>query len=76
MAITLPVNPSVSSASVGKDYLLKINTGTAASPVWTIIGGQRSADLSRSADSIDAWRSKLLHRPVVRYGETNCVETA
>ena len=53
MAITLPVNPSTSSASVGKDYLLYINTGTALSPVWTLIGGQRSADLSRSADSID-----------------------
>jgi len=53
MSITLPVNPSISSASVGKDFLLKINTGTAGSPVWTIVGGQRSADLSRSADSID-----------------------
>lgn len=53
MAITLPVNPSVSSASVGKDFLLKINTGTAVSPTWTIVGGQRSADLGRSADSID-----------------------
>ena len=53
MSITLPVNPSTSSASVGKDYLLYINTGTALSPVWTLIGGQRSADLSRSADSID-----------------------
>ena len=53
MSITLPVNPSTSSASVGKDYLLYINTGTAQSPVWTLIGGQRSADLSRNADSID-----------------------
>lgn len=53
MGITLPVNPSTSSASVGKDYLLDLNTGTAASPTWTLIGGQRSADLSREADSID-----------------------
>ena len=53
MAITLPVNPSASSAAVGKDFLLKINTGTAGSPTWTIVGGQRSADLGRSADSID-----------------------
>lgn len=53
MPITLPVNPSVSSACVGKDFLLKINTNTAASPTWTIVGGQRSADLGRSADSID-----------------------
>ena len=53
MAITLPVNPSTSSASVGKDYLLYINTGSAQAPTWTLIGGQRSADLSRNADSID-----------------------
>lgn len=53
MAITLPVNPSASSASVGKDFFLYINTGTAAAPIWTIVGGQRSADLNRTADSID-----------------------
>lgn len=53
MSITLPVNPSASSASVGKDFLVKINTNTAANPTWTLIGGQRSADLSRTADSID-----------------------
>jgi TP901-1 family phage major tail protein len=53
MPITLPANPSVSSASVGKDFLLKINTGTVEVPVWTLIGGQRSASLSRSADEID-----------------------
>lgn len=50
---TLPNNPSVQSATVGKDYLLKINTGTTETPVWTMIGAQRSADLSRSADTID-----------------------
>ena len=55
MSITLPTNPSVSSASVGKDFifLLKINTGTAAVPVWTTIGGQRGASLKRTADEID-----------------------
>jgi TP901-1 family phage major tail protein len=53
MTLTLPENPSVSSASVGKDFLLKINTGTAGTPTWTLIGGQRSASLSRSADEID-----------------------
>lgn len=52
-AITLPTNPSVSSATVGKDYLLYINTGTVADPVWTLIGGQKSSDLNRTADSID-----------------------
>ena len=51
--VTLPANPSVSSATVGKDYLLYVNTGTVASPTWTLIGGQKSSDLNRSADSID-----------------------
>ena len=54
MSVTLPENPNAQSATtVGKDYLLKVNTGTVASPVWTQIGAQRSADLNRSADSID-----------------------
>ena len=52
-AITLPTNPSTSSATVGKDYLLYINTGTSGSPVWTLIGGQRGASLGRTADEID-----------------------
>lgn len=52
-AVTLPDNPSTSAATVGKDYLLYVNTGTVATPVWTMIGGQRGSSLSRSADSID-----------------------
>ena len=51
--VTLPDNPNTQSATVGKDYLLKVNTGTVAAPTWTSIGAQRSADLNRSADSID-----------------------
>lgn len=53
MSVTLPENPSTSSATVGKDYLISINTGTVAVPVWTLVGGQRSGSLSRTADSID-----------------------
>lgn len=54
MSVVLPDNPNAQSATtVGKDYLLKVNTGTVAVPVWTQIGAQRSADLNRSADSID-----------------------
>lgn len=53
MSITLPDNPTTQNSEVGKDFLLKINTGTSASPTWTLIGGQRSSDLSRSAESID-----------------------
>ena len=54
MSVVLPDNPNAQSATtVGKDYLLNVNTGTVAVPVWTQIGAQRSADLNRSADSID-----------------------
>ena len=53
MPVILPTNPNTSNAQVGKDLLLKINTGQAVSPTWTTVGGQRSADLNRNADSID-----------------------
>jgi TP901-1 family phage major tail protein len=52
-AVTLATNPSTSSATVGKDYLLYVNKGTVAAPVWQVVGGQRSASLSMSADEID-----------------------
>ncbi len=52
-AVTLPDNPDTSKATAGKDYLLSINTGTALLPVWTLIGGQRSSSLGRTASSID-----------------------
>ena len=65
-AVTLPDNPSTSTASVGKDFLLYINTGTVAVPDWTLIGGQRNSSLNRSADSIDVshktsggWKSTM-----------------
>ena len=40
--------------SDGVDFLLKVNTGTAEIPVWTVIGGQRGATLSLTAEQIDA----------------------
>ena len=52
-AITLPTNPSTSSAEVGKDFLLDINTGTVAVPVWVLVGGQRNSSLGRTAEEID-----------------------
>ena len=62
---TGPINPSPSNATVGKDYLLLVNTGTVETPVWTLIGGQRGSSLSRKADSVDTshktsggWTSK------------------
>lgn len=51
--IVLPVNPSTSTGTAGKDYKLYVNTGTAVSPVWTEIGGQRNSPLNRDAETID-----------------------
>lgn len=58
---------ATSTATVGKDYLIYLNTGTTeAAPTWTLLGGQRSGDLNREADEIDAshktsggWKSTL-----------------
>jgi len=40
--------------SDGVDFLLKVNIGTADSPIWVTIGGQRGATLSMTAAVIDA----------------------
>ena len=53
-AAELPDNPESSPATVGKDYLLSVNVGTAATPEWALIGGQQNSSLARKADSIDA----------------------
>ena len=58
---------ATSTATAGKDYLIYLNTGaTEAAPTWTLLGGQRSGDLHREADEIDAshktsggWKSTL-----------------
>lgn len=58
---------AISTATAGKDYLIYLNTGTTeAAPTWTLLGGQRSGDLNREADEIDAshktsggWKSTL-----------------
>ncbi len=56
MAYTTFAEPtSKINATAGKDYLIYVNTGASESePTWTLIGGQRSGDLSRKADEIDA----------------------
>lgn len=69
MAITadsLPENPNKTQATVGKDYFLKVNTGTYESPTWTLVGGQRNSKLGKKADSIDVsdkttggWSAKM-----------------
>lgn len=54
MPITqLPENPSTLAATLGKDFLLYVNTGTADAPKWSVVGGQRSTSLKRTADEID-----------------------
>lgn len=68
MAYTFPTRSDAASKSTaGKDYLIYLNTGaTEAEPTWTLLGGQRSGDLSRQADEIDAshktsggWKSTI-----------------
>lgn len=53
MSCNLPINPNQSTAVVGKDFLLYVNKGTADTPVWVLVGGQRSSDLSRTGETID-----------------------
>ena len=49
----LPDNPNMSEATVGKDILDYINSGTIATPALTLLGGQRGASVTESADEID-----------------------
>lgn len=57
MAKVRPTRSATADKLVGKNVLVYINYGegaTEASPVWCLIGGQRGASLSMTADSIDA----------------------
>lgn len=67
-SITFPKKKNASTtATAGKDYLIYLNTGeTEDEPSWTLLGGQRSGDLNRSADEIDSstktsggWKSTI-----------------
>lgn len=51
--INLPEDNYFSQATVGKDYLLYINTGSLVVPEWSFIGGQRGASINESAEEID-----------------------
>lgn len=51
--IKLPVNPNGADASLGKEYILHVDIGTAETPKWIAVGGQRSTSLTRSADEVD-----------------------
>jgi len=37
----------------GENIFVKVNTGTVGSPVWTKVGGQKDASMSRSLEEID-----------------------
>lgn len=41
------------AATTGVDFLIKVNTGTTQSPVWTSVGGQRGATLSMTTAEAD-----------------------
>ena len=50
----------------GIDILVSVNTGTAESPKYTAVGGQRGATLNRSSETIDvsnkvsgSWRKSI-----------------
>ena len=54
--------------TAGKNYLIYLNVGTdeTTNAEWLLLGGQRSGDVSRKADSIDAshkgsggWKSTI-----------------
>jgi predicted secreted protein len=42
-----------SPAFIGTDFLVRVNTGTEAAPVWTVVGSQRDATVTRNLDTID-----------------------
>ena len=56
MAKTRPTMAEQAGSLLGKNVLLFLNYGegaTESAPVWALIGGQRSADYSSSAEEID-----------------------
>ena len=57
MSKVRPTRSATEDKLRGKDVLAYLNYGesaTEAAPVWLLLGGQRNADMSRTADSIDA----------------------
>lgn len=55
MAFAGPQRESSNPVTAGKDVLIYLATGgTEEAPEWTLLGGQRSADLTQSAEEIDA----------------------
>lgn len=56
MAAQRPIRPVIDKKLMGREVLVFLDFGEDATyddPVWSIIGGQRTADFNNSADSID-----------------------
>lgn len=52
---TFPEKAASTTATAGKDYLVYVATaGSGDNYTWTLVGGQRSGSLSRTAEEIDA----------------------
>lgn len=56
MAAQRPIRPVIDKKLMGREVLVFLDFGEDATyddPVWSLIGGQRTADFNNSADSID-----------------------
>lgn len=56
MAAQRPIRPVINKKLMGREVLVFLDFGEDATyddPVWSLIGGQRTADFNNSADSID-----------------------
>ncbi|WP_443935548.1 phage tail tube protein [Phascolarctobacterium faecium] len=56
MAAQRPTRPAIDKKLMGREVLVFLDYGEGATydnPVWSLIGGQRSADFNNSADAID-----------------------
>lgn len=55
MAFAGPKRTSTNPVTAGKDILIYLATGgEEANPTWTLLGGQKTGDLTQEADQIDA----------------------
>ena len=81
MVAVRPKMKSTSEKLLGKNVLVFLNYGEAASeesPKWTLLGGQRSADYSASAEEIDLtdqrrlWRCRSRREEYRAYCRADC----
>lgn len=60
---------SVVSGTSGISFLVRVNTGTEGSPVWTVVGGQRGGTLNRSATPVNLGSKDTAGWPALVPGE-------